>query len=62
MFVHVIVLKIYLVKLNWLRIDDSIRVRKLYMIHKTINGECPENFDKYVNLLKIRTRAQNHLV
>ena len=47
-----------LVKLNWLRIGDSIRVRKLYMIQKTINGVCPENFNKYVNLLKIGTRAQ----
>ena len=35
-------------KLDWLPIDDIIRIRKLCMLHKIIQGHCPAYFNKYI--------------
>ena len=35
-------------KLDWLPIDDIIRIRKLYMLHKINQGHCPAYFNKYI--------------
>ena len=34
-------------KLGWLPIDDTIRIRKLLMLHKVSQGHCPEYFSSY---------------
>ena len=34
-------------KLDWLPIDDIIRIWKLCMLHKIIQGHCPAYFNKY---------------
>ena len=34
-------------KLGWLPIDDIVRVRKLFMLHKISQGHCPEYFSSY---------------
>ena len=34
-------------KLGWLPIDDIVRVRKLFMLHKIIQVHCPEYFSSY---------------
>ena len=34
-------------KLGWLPIDDIIRIRKLFMLHKVSQGHCPEYFTSY---------------
>ena len=39
-------------KLQWLPIDDIIRVNKLYLLHKTANGNCPDYFKNYVQFSK----------
>ena len=35
-------------KLHWLPIDDIIRIRKLYLLHKINQGHCPAYFNKYI--------------
>ena len=35
-------------KLDWLPIDDSIRIRKLCMLHKINQGHCPSYFNNYI--------------
>ena len=35
-------------KLDWLPINDIIRIRKLYMLHKINQGHCPAYFNKYI--------------
>ena len=44
-------------KLDWLPIDDIIRIRKLYMLHRINQGPYPAYFNKYIehisNLFKL---------
>ena len=35
-------------KLDWLPIDDIIRIRKLSMLYKINQGHCPAYFNKYI--------------
>ena len=48
-------------KLGWLPIDDTIRIRKLVMLHKISKGHCPEYFSSYFKHVKAtrtyRTRS-----
>ena len=39
-------------KLGWLPIDDIIRTKKLYMLHKISLGHCPDYFASYIKYLK----------
>ena len=44
-------------KLDWLPIDDIIRIRKLYMLHKINQGHCPAYFNKYIEHI---SNTHNH--
>ena len=39
-------------KLGWLPIDDIIRVRKLFMLHKFSQGHCPVYFSSYFKYVR----------
>ena len=39
-------------KLGWLPIDDIVRVRKLFMLHKISQGHCPEYFSSYFKYVR----------
>ena len=39
-------------KLGWLPIDDIVRVRKLFMLHKVSQGQCPEYFSSYFKYVR----------
>ena len=38
-------------KLDWLPIDDIIRIRKLCMLHKINQGHCPAYFNNYIEYI-----------
>ncbi len=42
----------FFTKLGWLPIDDIIRSRKLYLLHKISFGHCPDYFIPYIHYLK----------
>ena len=39
-------------KLGWLPIDDMVRVRKLFMLHKVSQGHCLEYFSSYFKYVR----------
>ena len=39
-------------KLQWMSIDDVIRMKKLCMMFKIANGECPHYFTSYTTYVK----------
>ena len=39
-------------KLGWLPIDDIIRSRKIYLLHKISSGHCPDYFIPYIHYLR----------
>ena len=45
-------------KLDWLPIDDIIRIRKLCMFHKINQGHCPAYFNNYIEYIS-NTRNYN---
>ena len=38
-------------KLDWLPIDDIIRIRKLCMLHEINQGHCPAYFNNYIEYI-----------
>ena len=38
-------------KLDWLSIDNIIRIRKLCMLHKINQGHCPAYFNNYIEYI-----------
>ena len=40
-------------KLDWLPIDDIIRIRKLCMLHKINRGHCPAYFNNYIEYISL---------
>ena len=44
-------------KVGWLPIDDVIRIRKLALMHKIVNGCCPQYFKHYISYV---TAVINH--
>ena len=55
-------------KLEWLPIDDTICIRKLYLLHKICSGHCPDYFSPYIRYLRhthsynTRATTKNNLV
>ena len=55
-------------KLEWLPIDDTIRIRKLFLLHKICSGHCPDYFSPYIRYLRhthsynTRATTKNNLV
>ena len=51
-------------KLDWLPIDDIIRIRKLCMLYKISQGHCPAYFNNYIeyinNTLNYKTRSDSN--
>ena len=48
-------------KLDWLAIDDIIRIRKLCMLHKINQGHCPAYFNNYIgNCIGYITDTHNY--
>ena len=43
-------------KLGWLPIDDVIRMRKLCLMHKIVNGCCPQYFKDYISYVNDKHR------
>ena len=43
-------------KLGWLPIDDVIRIRKLCLMHKIVNGCCPQYFKDYISYVNDKHR------
>ena len=39
-------------KLGWLPIDEIVRVRKLFVLHKISQGHCPEYFSSYFKYVR----------
>ena len=39
-------------KLGWLPIDDIVRVRNIFMMHKISQGHCPEYFSSYFKYVR----------
>ena len=43
-------------KLGWLPIDDVIRITKLCLMHKIVNGCCPQYFKDYISYVNDKHR------
>jgi len=43
-------------KLAWLPIDDVIRMRKLCLMYKIVNGCCPQYFKDYISYVNDKHR------
>ena len=43
-------------KLSWLPIDDVIRMRKLCLMYKIVNGCCPQYFKDYISYVNDKHR------
>ena len=43
-------------KLGWLPIDEVIRIRKFCLIHKIVNGRCPQYFKDYISYVNDKHR------
>ena len=47
-------------KLDWLPIDDIIRIKKLCMLHKINQGHCPAFFNNYIECISNTHNCNNN--